>query len=252
MSRTQLILCSVQLFFVSSKNKDYNELAKLKQIYSMFLENGSKNMELEARLYKNGNPKKNVDKFTFNYLLEFLNLNFTLEQNTTIDVIKNQGTLYDRRFKYRSSYKSFQDLINGKSILNEEKISYFLFDSNKPRSLMERTDTYGFKFEKNKSLYNEILFRMSLSEEKSTSEVVLMGNGNMIRYKERYSFNFSDLWRIDLTKVKSGYSEEQVNSSAESYELECEFIGPKDTSYEVFLSTYNQLYKYLLSNSSYC
>ena len=84
MSKSQLILCSVSLFFVNSKNKNYNELLKLKEIHSMFLKNGSKNMELEARLYKNGNPKQNMDKFTFNYLFEFLILNFQMKKVASV------------------------------------------------------------------------------------------------------------------------------------------------------------------------
>jgi hypothetical protein len=251
MSKTDLILCSTEMFFVESKTPEYNEIGKLKKIYSEFLGSGSKNMELESRLYKNGNPGKNMDKITFNYLLEFLSTQFKMVREVSIDVIEKNEFNY--KSKYRSSYHSFKDLYTLKSFSNQQKILYSQFDSNTPRKLNDKSklEKYGFYFDENKLLYNEIIFRMSLSEERESKRAVPMGVGNLIRYKERYSFKISDLWILDLTRVKSGYSEEGVNLSPETYEVECEFIGPRDTSFEDFLSSYNELYKYLISNSSY-
>ena len=250
-SKTDLILCSTEMFFVESKNPEYNEIGKLKNIYSEFIGSGSKNMELESRLYKNGNPGKNMDKITFNYLLEFLSTQFKMVREVSIDVIEKNEFNY--KSKYRSSYRSFKDLYTLKSFSNQQKILYSQFDSNTPRKLNDKSklDKYGFYFDENKLLYNEIIFRMSLSEERESKRAVPMSVGNLIRYKERYSFKVSDLWILDLTRVKSGYSEEGVKLSPETYEVECEFTGPKDTSFEDFLSSYNELYKYLISNSSY-
>jgi hypothetical protein len=252
MSKTDLILCSTEMFFVESKTPKYNEIGKLKNIYSEFIGSGSKNMELEARLYKNGNPGKNMDKITFNYLLEFLSIYFKGKSEITIDII--QKNEFNSKSKYRSSYRSFEDLNTFKSFSNEEKISYSQFDSNTPRKLNDSTKLkeYGFYFDENKLLYNEIIFRMSLSEEKKSNKTIKPGVGNLIRYKERYSFQVSELWILDLTKVRSSYTKEEVENRPETYEVECEFIGPKDTTFEIFLESYNVLYKALICNSTYC
>jgi hypothetical protein len=244
-SKTELILSSVNVFFVN------DEIRNMKKIYSMFLDlSKNKNMELETRLYKNGNPGKNMDKITFNYLLEFLSIYFKGKSEITIDIIQKNKD----RSKSRSSYRSFEDLNTSKSFSNEEKISYSQFDSNTPRKLNDSTklEKYGFYFDENKLLYNEIIFRMSLSEEKESNKTIKPGVGNLIRYKERYSFQVSELWILDLTKVRSGYTKEEVENRPETYEVECEFIGPKDTTFEIFLESYNVLYKALICNSTYC
>ena len=38
----------------------------------------------------------------------------------------------------------------------------------------------------------------------------------------------------------------------ESYELECEYIGPREISFQTFIDSMNYVYKLILQNTSYC
>ena len=69
------------------------------------------------------------------------------------------------------------------------------------------------------------------------------------------SFQINELWRIDLTKVTTTPDISKLRDKdiyTESYELECEYTGPLDISWEDFLDSLNSVYKSILFNTSYC
>ena len=57
---------------------------------------------------------------------------------------------------------------------------------------------------------------------------------------------------MDLTIVKSGYSIKEANESREIYEIELEFVGGNNISFDNFLKSFSNLYILLLDNASYC
>ena len=59
------------------------------------------------------------------------------------------------------------------------------------------------------------------------------------------------LWRIDITRVLSAYKISELKDKNETSELECEYIG-KHVSFDVFITSMSNLYKFILNNSSYC
>ena len=114
---------------------------------------------------------------------------------------------------------------------------------------------------KKQSLYNNLQFKLVLSEELKTNNIIglktlnpanRVGSNNSIRIKNRYSFEFYSLWRLDLTIVKSGYSINEASESNEVYEIECEYIGPKDISFNKFIKSLSNVYIMILTNTSYC
>jgi hypothetical protein len=98
--------------------------------------------------------------------------------------------------------------------------------------------------------------KLDVSTEKKTNTIVKLkndiGTNNMIRSKHRYSFIVNELWRLDLTRVKTGYVLREIETKNDTFECECEFIGPLGTPFEEFISSMNNVYTLLLSNSSYC
>ena len=221
-SKSDLILCIMKnyVFFNDS------EIKKIKEIYELYQDG----MELEFRLSM-GENRKGMDKFVFTYLLEYLVGNFEFTFNETISVSSKES---------RSTYLTFEDAKNGNTFENISKVSIKKFDMKS----------------KNK-LYQNIGFRLSLSDEKKVSKTVpmmYMDNGkrinNNIRIKSRYSFNVG-LWRIDMTIVKSGYTESDVLSKSPTYEIEGELIN-QPGSFDEFLNSFSNVYMMLLSNSSYC
>jgi hypothetical protein len=159
---------------------------------------------------------------------------------STID-ISEDGINYS---KNRSSYHTIQDIYSGKSIINETK--------QQKESLQEKPNR--------QRLYNELLFKLSLSKETKTNKIISLkresvqkptGYGNLIRFKNRYSFQISELWVVDLTIVKTGYSLEQTAGSNDTYEVECEYIGSK-IPFENFIKSFSNIYTFILSNTNYC
>ena len=235
-SKSRLILCILKdsIFFTKS------EVNNISEIYSEYSKN-PKNKELEFRLIKKGKQGSSVDKFTFMYLYEYLITQFEVVQTNTVDVArpridKSGPTL-------RSTYSSVAD-INIKSIINETKKSIKIFAPNGPKEV----------------LYGNIIFKLALSEETQTENVIgfktlvldkKSGINNNIRIKNRFSFQVGNLWRIDLTVVKSGYSLDELKDKREDYEIECEFIG-KNIPFNTFIKSFSNLYILLLENTGYC
>ena len=211
------------------------EVKNIRSFYEKYIPGSH---ELEVRLVKKGKKDSSVDKSIFNYLMEYLHINFTPVKTFTIDV-SMRG---DNFISYRSSYTSFEDIQSGKSIINESKSSIlrpYLSQENKG------------------NLYNNILFKLALSEEVKTNKIiplVSMVDGkrvyNSVRIKDRHSFELGS-WRIDLTTVKSGFSMDEAKSKPDVYEIECEYIGSK-VPFEQFLASFNITYVLLLQNAGYC
>ena len=110
-----------------------------------------------------------------------------------------------------------------------------------------------------KKLYNNLTFKLDLANEITTKKVIRLRSlfagkmtNNLIRVKNRYSFNVNSLWRIDLTKVTSAYTIETLYEKNETFELECEYIGTKIIPFELFIKSMSDLYKLILLNSNYC
>ena len=132
---------------------------------------------------------------------------------------------------------------------------------------MKKTRVLEYKsipLEPDKKLYNNLTFKLSLStEEPSLKTIGLKTTGarnlkyDLIRKKIRSSFypvyKGMFLWRIDLTKVLSIKDHRTLDTSVETYELECEYIGPTEgIPFQMFLESMNYVYTLVLFNTSYC
>jgi hypothetical protein len=232
-SKSQLILfATIKSGIFFSKY----EIGRIKSIYSQFVEPED---ELECRIFKNGKKTLSVDKFTFHYLWTSLIKNFEMKNIQTIDIYET-----DSGSKSRSTYSTIEDINSGTSIINETK--------KQKESFIEKP--------KNKKMYNDLLFKLSLSTETKTTKIIKLkritkekptGHNNLIRFKNRYSFQISDLWIIDLTVVKTGYSIENTGSSNDTYEIEIEYIGTK-IPFGHFIKSFSNVYTFILGNTGYC
>jgi hypothetical protein len=214
----------------------------VKKIYKEFQEQPD-TAELEFRIYKIGKASKTLDKFTFYYLQDYFLQNFKYIVSDTIDITENRSM---KSSKIRSTYYNYYlDVVNGASIHNEykEKVSDYTFE---PKNV------------KNK-LYNNLGFKLALSNEIETNKVVGLRSqvagkivNNQIRFKNRYSFTINKLWQVDMTKVISGYTLEDLKDKNETFELECEYIGDETLNFEDFITSMDNLFKLILLNSNYC
>ena len=233
-----VVLSKSELILISTFNKgiffNKQEIKSIKEVYSKF----EYSNELECRIFKHGKKTLSVDAFTFMYLYSFLIKNYELQNETTIDIIENNG-----KSKNRSSYSSIQDIYINNSIVNETKqqLKYFISTSKG-------------------KLYNDLLFKLVLSEEVKTNKITPLkkitkenpyGTNNIIRMKNRYSFTISSLWRLDLTVVKTGYSINDAANNNDTFEIECEFIG-RDVPFEHFIKSFSNIYTFILGNTNYC
>jgi hypothetical protein len=236
-SKSRLILCILKnkMFFTKS---EIDNISKIWNVYS----SDPINKELEFRVIKKGKQGSSVDKFTFMYLYEYLITQFEVTQTNTVDIAEQRTDKSGPTF--RSTYASLEDVPLGKSIINEMKRPIKIFFQNDPKE----------------TLYNNMQFKLALSEESKTNKVIgfktmvpgkRAGINNNIRIKNRYSFTIG-IWRIDLTVVISGYSTEEIKDKREDYEIECEFIGKKDISFNRFIKSFSNLYILLLENTGYC
>jgi len=234
-SASDLILCITNMFFTNY------EIKQIKNVFNTFCKQNIP-VELEFRLFKNGKAGKDIDKFTFYYLQDYLKIHFKYNITNTIDVIQNTNDVR----KLRSTYTSMENAKLGISVVNEykNKIKNYTLE---PRH-------------KEKKFYNNLSIRLEVSNEVPSNKVIKLRSqfagkmvNNLIRVKNRYSFKINNLWRLDLTKVLSAYTPETLEDKNEKFECECEFIGDNKTiSFELFLESMNKLYKLLLSNSNYC
>lgn len=247
-SVSDLILFSIY----KTNNMFFNpsEVKGIEKIYNTFVSEESDNYELEFRIFSYTTAKKiNMTKSTFFYLMDFCWQNFPMETYDSIDIVLNE---YSRTKKQRSTYLNFSDIKARNPIQNITKNSIDSFSSvpTKP----------------NDKLYNNLTFKLDLSTEEHTGKklgtVTQIDDKkvtNFIRVKSRKSFKVNDLWQIDLTRVKSSYFLNDVLEKNETFECECEFIGPGSQNnhgtpipFDVFLESINKLYQVILSNSGYC
>jgi hypothetical protein len=224
---SDLVLCSLKSSLVFTKN----EINNIKKIYERLVPG----LELEFRIIKKGKKGEGVDQGTFNYLLEFLIANYPFELSETIDASVQKQNRSEPTF--RSTYRTFEDLERGNSMNNQMKTSLvrpFVSDDSK---------------------FFNLIFKLALSEELPTTKVIGLKTGdtnNNIRIKKRYSFQIGGVWRIDATVVKSGYSIKDVMEKNETFEVECEFIGQTNISFQSFLKSFSNLYILILQNTNYC
>lgn len=233
-SSSDLILSITSMFFTKY------EIKQIKSVYDIYTQQEIP-VELEFRLFKHGKAGKDIDKFTFYYLQDFLAKYFAFNITDTIDIIENKNDVRKRR----STYKNMNDVKAGKSIVNEYK--------NKIKNY-----TMEPRHEK-KKFYNNLTLRVEVSNEIPTNAVIHLRSqfagksvNNLIRVKNRYTFQINRLWKVDLTKVLSGYTLETLEDKNEKFECECEYTGDKTIPFEIFLDSMNKLYKLLISNSNYC
>jgi hypothetical protein len=241
------------LFAINKTNSSFfnpNEIKKIGDVYNTFANEPSNNYELEFRIFSyTSSEKVNMTKSTFFYLLDFCWQNFPMETYDSIDIVLNK---YNKTKKFRSTYVNFNDIKNHNPIQNITKTSVKSFLS-KPAKPTEK-------------LYNNLTFKLDLSTEEHTDRkigvVTQIDNEkvtNFIRVKSRKTFKVNDLWQIDLTRIKSSYFISDVLEKNETFECECEYIGPGSQQnngipipFGDFLDSINKLYQIILSNSGYC
>ena len=229
-SHSELVLIAMKdrLFF------NDKEVEGIKKVYNAFIENENPS-ELEFRIFQRGKKGNVIDRFTYFYLLNFLLNNFKGTYNYSIDIILNE----DSKKKRRSTYTSVESIYTSKpesSIYKLDINSYILFPTDKGQQL-----------------YNNLVLKLNVSNEVPITDTIGLRNGllyNLLRSKKRMSFEVG-LWRIDITRVLSAYKISELKDKNETYELECEYIG-KHVSFDVFITSMSNLYKFILNNSSYC
>ena len=234
-SESDLILCILPNFFTKKETK------QIKKIYTDF-QNQPETTELEFRIYKIGKASKTLDKFTFYYLQDYLLKHFYFTFAETIDITENKPTKLN---KFRSTYSNLiKDIMEGNSIINEykEKVSNYVFEPDNV----------------SKKLYNNLGFKLDLANEVETGKVIKLRSqfagkivNNQIRVKNRHSFFINNYWRIDLTKVISGYDLASLQDKNETFECECEFVGETETPFEDFIKSMDSLFKLIIENSNY-
>ena len=236
-SESDLILCCLNNFFTKKETK------QIKIVYDKYLSEDPL-PELEFRIFKHGKTNGVLDKFTFYYLYDYLKKYFDYTTNETVDISENKPT---ESRKFRSTYRKISDVpVIAKNdtvtMVNEykEKLVNYMFEPTKS----------GY--------YNNLSFKLETSREipivKAIGLKTLFAGeyrNNNIRVKNRFSFKVNDHWRIDLTKVLSGYTLETLADKNESFELECEFIGGK-VPFDDFILSMNKLYIMILKESGYC
>lgn len=234
-SESDLVMCSVKEFFTKREQKD------IKKVYTLFQQQPEETCELEFRIFKIGKKDKTIDKFTFYYIRDFFLKYFKLVETNTIDIIENKNKL----IKYRSTYNNvLKEIMERNSLVNEYK---------------ERVTNYRFEPELKKKMYNNLGFKLELSNEVEIPNVVGLRShyagkmvNNQIRVKNRFSFDINGLWRVDLTKVVNGYTLESLKDKNETFEFECEFMGDQQTTFEVFIKSMDNLFRLIIENSNYC
>lgn len=219
------------------------ELNGIKDVY-MEYKKSPKEKELEFRIIKTGKKDSNVPRPVFDYFLEFLKLNYQFTYSETIDAAIQKLEYSEPTL--RSTYRNIQDLKDGRSILNEKKRPLKLVFSEVPK--------------KNQVLYNGLQFKLNLSTEEKSNEVIKLvyyregvPSNNSLRIKKRTSFEIGGLWRIDMTVVKSGYSIKELLNKNDTFEIECEFVGDiSKITFANFVKSFSNLYILILQNTGYC
>lgn len=244
-SESDLILWSLnfekEMFFSEQ------EIENIQEIYDVLVENPK--YEFECRLYNFTQPKGKaksgpivMNKGVFFYLLDFCYQNFPMQSENTIDVYLNDLS----NGKYRSTYRSIQDIYSKRPITNITK-------TNVKSYVLKPTHP-------NKKLYNNLNVKFSLSKEQENDQVVglrsTLPDGkpvqNNIRIKTRKMFKVNDNWRIDFTRIKTSYEISDILEKNEILELEIEFINKSIPPFDEFIKSLNDLYVILLNNSGYC
>ena len=218
----------------SSGDSFFNE-SEIKTIKSLYKKYSKTEQELEVRIFTNTKKNKSMDKSTFYYLLDFLWDSYPHTYSENYDVSLNEyGTK-----KYRSTYSSIENIKQRKTIEN----------------IVKETIQSVQGEESKEKLYSDLVYKVALSVEKPSNKIITLKNkstNNLIRYKRRFSFYFTDLWRLDLTRVKSSYEILDLFEKNDTFEFECEYVGSPDISDSEFMDSFNKLYMTILSNSSYC
>jgi len=218
-----------------STKKRYKSIKKSATVYDI------NEFEMEFRIYPfiKGGKKENIKKFTYFYLLDFLNK--TIPHRNTIyiiDFMSNNGSSV-----YRSTYTDSKL----KNPINIEKRNIYSY-----KSVPKHPD---------EKLYNGLTFKLSLATEKKSSITIGIKPDNkvrgydIIRKKARTSFfpNYEGqyLWRIDLTRVLTIKDIRNTIPSVETFELECEYLNVR-VPFETFIKSINDIYKTILFNTGYC
>lgn len=218
-----------------------NEQNGIKKVFDAFVSQ-TEPVELELRLFKNGKKGKTLDKFTFYYLYDYLVKNYAFINKNTIDITENKP---NSTIKFRSTYNSLNDVLNSKSISNEYKNKIIKYDFEPKYS--------------EKKLYYNLVFKLELANELVSKKVVKLKSqfagkmvNNLIRIKERYSFQVNSLWRFDLTKIISAYTIETLKEKNETFELECEYTGNSKITFQEFIDSLSEIFKMLIQHGGYC
>ena len=235
-SKSKLILCIMSSNTSFFTKKEISEISLLYNKYTEVKNTPDINYELEFKLFKRGKKGNILDKFSFYFIYDYLYKNFPSTFLRSVDISFSKGTKSSR-----STYKSIKDVMLKNSLTDEykNKIDNFIL----------------YPTDKGQQLYNNTVFKLDLSEEIKTNIQTNLKNNNvnnLIRLKERSSFKINKLWRIDITKVLSSYNILDIESKNFTYEIEGEFIGGQDISFDVFIKSFSDLYILLLTNSSYC
>jgi hypothetical protein len=108
-------------------------------------------------------------------------------------------------------------------------------------------------------LYDNYVFKIVHSNETDSKMTIRQTSyihgeeiNNIIRLKNRFSFDINKFWRTDLSITKTAYSIETLSSKPEKYEIELEYIGGKNISAELFLKSCSDIYTFIIANTNYC
>ena len=223
-SVNRLTLMAVDMFFTDK------EIKKINEVYSKYLTEkqsilpiGVKELEFRIFPYKKKGQQGKVNKFTYYYLLGFLKKSDKLTYDYSVDI------LHTRQGKtYRSTYR------NNNTPINQIKTRIIEYTAEPDDSLL-----FPLTFKLSLSLESDS--KLIVTEKMKVSDKTVY---NKVRVKHRHSFQFSKLWRIDITRVITP-------PETETYEIECEYTGG-EIPFQTFINSMNEVYKLILGNVSYC
>lgn len=267
------------------------ELVVLNNIYNLLTNNTNKKYELEIRFFKNGTnvvDKSIFDKLYIyfmknNYPHSFINTfdiksksgnqrtEYYIANDKITGIFLNENKIRVDPFFQKENYKESINTLGRDYYSQLKDLKYKKSITTDPDELLllnkeidKLKETISSLKEESINLipvikyefYNGLSYKISLSEEtpsksKPVPPVEDNGLSNFVRRKYRTSFYVGNLWRIDLTVVKSGYGIPDTLLSNDTFEVEIEYLQNKIDNSINLTESLNKLIVLILTNCTY-
>ena len=175
-------------------------------------------------------------KKCFMCLLKYLIAKKYIYKTTdTIDVFTNKN-IYGSIFK--SSYPSFDSIVNKNSISNEiiKQLNVYLSEENNNMNNVNNMENMNFKLSLTENIKTNKITGIN-----TVNPYIKLKNNN-IRFINKQLFDYSELWKLSLISIRFGYSIDEILECKNNYEIECIYIGPKNISFENYIKSFSAIY----------